>query len=243
MAVFSGPEIVNNGLVLHLDAANPRSYPGSGTTWFDLSSNGNDGILVNGTAFNNQNNGRFSIDASDDYINISTGFTGSTWSLMLWHLNIGPIEFTKVGHRTFVSSNTFRFQWDDTESTTIARGPFIDFTSAAGGGQASYSTIMTPSDIFNKWHLVGVVASSSSVKTFYNTNTLNQSSIIGAPRQFSTNGVINIGVDTLSGIGGIDRLNRDGGTVYISNFIVYNRSLTDVEIQQNFEATRGRYGI
>ena len=41
MAVFSGPEIVNNGLVLHLDAGNSRSYPGTGTAWIDLSGNGN----------------------------------------------------------------------------------------------------------------------------------------------------------------------------------------------------------
>ena len=51
MAVFSGAEIVNNGLVLHLDAGNNRSYPGSGTTWYDLSGLNNNGTLGASTTF------------------------------------------------------------------------------------------------------------------------------------------------------------------------------------------------
>jgi hypothetical protein len=46
MAVYGGPDIVTDGLVLHLDAANSKSYPGSGNTWYDLSGNGNDGTIV-----------------------------------------------------------------------------------------------------------------------------------------------------------------------------------------------------
>jgi hypothetical protein len=49
------PNIVSNGLVLHLDAGNSTSYPGSGTTWFDLSGRGNNGTLVNGVGYNSGN--------------------------------------------------------------------------------------------------------------------------------------------------------------------------------------------
>lgn len=49
--MFTGPHLVTDGLVLALDAANPLSYPGSGTTWRDLSGNGNNGTLVNGPTF------------------------------------------------------------------------------------------------------------------------------------------------------------------------------------------------
>lgn len=51
MAIYSGPEIVNNGLVLHLDAANTRCYPGSGTTLTDLSGNGKHAGYVNTPSF------------------------------------------------------------------------------------------------------------------------------------------------------------------------------------------------
>ncbi|MFO7969751.1 MAG: LamG-like jellyroll fold domain-containing protein, partial [Candidatus Izemoplasmatales bacterium] len=56
--------------MLALDAANPKSYPGSGTTWNDLSGNGNDGVLVNGPTFDSGNNVSLVFDGVNDYINI-----------------------------------------------------------------------------------------------------------------------------------------------------------------------------
>ena len=47
MALAHSPKIVTDGLVLCLDAGNPKSYPGSGTTWYDLSGNGNNGTNSN----------------------------------------------------------------------------------------------------------------------------------------------------------------------------------------------------
>jgi prepilin-type N-terminal cleavage/methylation domain-containing protein len=44
--VINPLNIVKDGLVLHLDAGNPASYPGTGTTWFDLSGNNNNGTLI-----------------------------------------------------------------------------------------------------------------------------------------------------------------------------------------------------
>ena len=63
--VHGGPgNIVTSGLVLNLDAANPRSYPPpyNGTTWIDLSRNGNNGVLTNGPVFNSTNGGVFVFD-------------------------------------------------------------------------------------------------------------------------------------------------------------------------------------
>jgi hypothetical protein len=67
--MFTGPNIVTDGLVLYLDAANQKSYPGTGTTWNDLSGNGNNGTLVNGPTFNSDNNGSIVFDGVDDYVN------------------------------------------------------------------------------------------------------------------------------------------------------------------------------
>jgi hypothetical protein len=52
MALSHSPKIITDGLVLCLDAGNPKSYPGSGTTWTDLSGNGNNGSLENGVGYN-----------------------------------------------------------------------------------------------------------------------------------------------------------------------------------------------
>jgi hypothetical protein len=57
MSVFAGPEITDSGLTLCLDAANPVSYPGTGTTWRDVSGQNNNGTLIGGPAFNSANSG------------------------------------------------------------------------------------------------------------------------------------------------------------------------------------------
>lgn len=66
MALAHNPKIVTDGLVLCLDAANPKSYPGSGTVWSDLSGNGNNGTLVNGVGYNSNNGGYLTFDGSND---------------------------------------------------------------------------------------------------------------------------------------------------------------------------------
>jgi len=71
MGAAAGPDIVEDGLVLCLDAANPKSYPGSGNTWTDLRGNGNDGTLVNGVGYDSANNGSMVFDGVDDSIQSS----------------------------------------------------------------------------------------------------------------------------------------------------------------------------
>lgn len=71
MASKSGPDIIEDGLVLCLDAASKRSYPGTGTVWTDLKGS-NNGTLTNGPTFSNDNGGSVVFDGSDDYVNISS---------------------------------------------------------------------------------------------------------------------------------------------------------------------------
>ncbi len=88
MSVISGPNIVTNGLVLHLDAANTKSYSGSGTTWTDLSGNGNNGTLTNGPTFDSANYGSVVHDGVDDYIVGNTPVTGNTNATMTGFVKI-----------------------------------------------------------------------------------------------------------------------------------------------------------
>ena len=63
MASFAGPNLINDNLVLCLDASNTQSYPGSGTTWTDISDKGNNGTLANGAAFDSGNKGSINLDS------------------------------------------------------------------------------------------------------------------------------------------------------------------------------------
>jgi hypothetical protein len=66
-----GNRIVTDGLIFALDAANPSSYPGSGTAWNDLTPNKNSGTLTNGPVFDSANAGIIDFDGIDDYVTIS----------------------------------------------------------------------------------------------------------------------------------------------------------------------------
>ena len=73
MGAYSGPEINESGLILCLDAGNTKSYPGSGTTWTDISRNGNDGTLINMDSANldSANGGSLTFDGTNEYVTLS----------------------------------------------------------------------------------------------------------------------------------------------------------------------------
>ena len=77
MAFSFSPKIVTNGLVLYYDVANPRSYPGSGTTIYDLSRNGYNGTLINSPTFDNTNGGALVFDGVDDYVQFTSTYAGT----------------------------------------------------------------------------------------------------------------------------------------------------------------------
>ena len=86
MGIFRGPNIVRSGLVLALDAADKNSYPGTGTTWKDLSGNSYNGTLTNGPTFNSNNRGSIVFDGVDDQIDLGNldivgGATAATWEV------------------------------------------------------------------------------------------------------------------------------------------------------------------
>ena len=86
MSYHNGPRIVTDGLVIYVDAGNSKSYPGTGTSWYDISGSGNDGTLINDVGFNSDNGGSLVFDGVNDYVNcgsISSQFTANvtaeTW--------------------------------------------------------------------------------------------------------------------------------------------------------------------
>ena len=82
MAFIHSPQIVTSGLVLSLDAGNTKSYPGTGTTWFDKSGNTYNGTLTNGPTFNTANLGSIVFDGVDDYVTCGTiPFTSNTFTI------------------------------------------------------------------------------------------------------------------------------------------------------------------
>jgi hypothetical protein len=105
MAFFRGPRVVTDGLVLYLDASNPKSYIGSGTTWNDLKKV-NDGTLTNSPVFDSEVKGNIMFDGVNDFVNLnstvsvdnSNGWTSSAWYKLDELVNDGINDDTIFGN-------------------------------------------------------------------------------------------------------------------------------------------------
>jgi hypothetical protein len=217
MAVnYNCGSIVTNGLVLALDAANPKSYPGSGTTWTDLSGNGNNGTLVNSPTYSNLNGGNFNFDEIDDYVNCGQILNNSAYTKIAWfrpESSTQNIVSGSQGNTAFWMNNT---------STTLFSGHNGAWTTI------SYS----PGDMLNEWWCGAVTFNTSTGWVMYlNGGQVNTNTSTTAP---TGNGTIRIGAHAA----GSNLF--DGDIPYVQ---LYNRALTAQEIQQNFNATRSRFSI
>ena len=233
MAGKCGPDIIENGLVLALDAANKNSYPGSGTSWKDLSGNGNNGTLTNGPTFNVSNQGSITFDGTNDYIDIadSTSLNPTILSIESWF---------KI---TAFSSN----QNIINKGYTFVSEPYISYTLKMDGVSSPYNTIAIEASVggvrkaltstttlsANIWYNVVSTYDGSTFKLYINSiqesNTLSSTGTIS-----SYNTPLQIG-----------RWGTQGSQYFNGNIAIakiYNRALTATEILQNYNATKSRFG-
>ena len=221
-----GPRIVTSGLVLALDAADPLSYPRTGTTWRDLSGNNNTGTLTNGPTFSNTNSGNISFNGTNQYVSIT-----QTLSVPLTISGfIKYIDQTK-------SLNTFmNGQPHPTLAISLNRNGAGNLQVYIGNGSAWLSTPSINS------------SSTISVNTWYNiTFTCN-----GTVSTLYLNGVsVGTSANIPSGFGSYFYLGHltDGASNSeylkgnIASTVIYNRSLSASEVLQNYNATKTRFGL
>ena len=233
MATFAEPNLVTDGLIFHLDAANSRCYSGTGLTVSGLVG-GIGGTLVNGAGFTTTNNGSFVFDGSNDYLNL-----GNPTVLQGLQLNMTiSCWFYRQG---YTGSGTLYSDYADVGGVRLTTLLRIDnnylayYTSMPNNGfQNVYPTTISS----GIWYFVSVTVTgtlSSPVasiflngRTFtYNLNPLNSTPFTGATHCIGGN--INIGT--------LEYFNGN-----ISQFYRYNRALTAQEVLQNFDVTKGRYG-
>lgn len=233
MATFGGSNTVTDGLVLWLDAANRKSYPGSGTSWLDLSGNGYNGTLTNGPTFSSANNGSIVFDGIDDYVNLGlvnqlTNITNV--SVNAWVYPVTSSTTVYVSRYSNIVSNN---GW----STSTFAGSSLNMVKFAfGGRESSVEYINATSSIelsINNWiNITGT--KSSSTWTIY-VNGLSQGSTIAG-----------------SGVTNFDNNNLQVGSLVATGFFlyspnrtattqIYNRALSAQEVRQNYDALKSRY--
>ena len=215
--------IVKNGLVLNIDAANPFSYSGAETNAFDLSGFGNTATLVNGTGFTGTNGGAFLFDATDDYISMGTASSVKPTQLTLacfFKINAINAPNVIVGKQgTGVGAASYAL---------VVQNGKLNFRIESGGIQdASY----TFSDTSNYNYAVGTY-DGSTMKLYLN----------GALVGTATTSVSIIYSDSYPLLMGY-YASAFATNMSIGSLKLYNRALSATEVMQNFNAMRERYNI
>ena len=229
MSLGHGASIVRNGLVLHLDAANKKSYPGTGTVWNDLSGNGSNATLYNNPTYSPDNNGNIIFDPTNDYSEIPTcpiksgdftveiffkpnDVTNNRNIIYAPTETFGTLRIYRNAPSTVVGTYRWLFYY---ETTTLTVGATGSYMSGYNAGEWAHSAM--------------VLNSTGTMRSYMNGNYQFTNTPTGFSRWLYPNSYINVGYVAADAA--------------IGSFKMYNRALSAQEIQQNFDALRGRYGI
>ena len=231
MGIAYNPRIVTDGLVLALDAGNAKSYPGSGNTWYDLSGNGRN-FTGNSSFIDNVNGIR----------------SGATWSCSSslvgnilntdYHSIFFSIKFNSTG--TYPNAHTGSWNkifqhngssgdrspgvWRYPSNRTIhwrynPNNTGVDFGPSGSSGDFE----------MNKWHIIGETKNGATATAYVNGSSVASGSVSNPKQTGSSN------IDLFPGY--------PADIANMGTLLIYDRALTASEIQQNFNATRSRFGI
>jgi hypothetical protein len=238
----SGQKIVTSNLLLHYDAAQLRSYPGSGTTWTNLATASNNSTLTNGPTFNSSNGGSIVFDASDDYtvsasnpnignITTSTGYTICSWVYPTFPLpNQRQAMIGGVGTGNSGDWNYGLMMFFQSFGSPAVRG----LAYAHPGGVSRIDQ-----DIWtnNAWNFCCAKVKGTSCELYQNGSKVGSTLTI--------NSFINTGTTYRYIVGLAYSFPpfefKFAGRCAVT--MLYNRDLTDTEILQNFNANRSRFGL
>lgn len=226
---YSPKPIIDNSLVLYLDASNSKSYVSGSTIWNDISRGGNNGTLINGPTFSSANNGIVSFDGVNDVYecltqpSITSIQTTNALTLSVFFRNNYTGEFRDVvGLNKVTGQNLFLIRQSATNDNLF----FDSFI-----GDVRYNTHLRVFQPNNVWTYACATFDGSQIITYYNGVLIQTTPTSGNIRSFDSNQfrIGNLGYSFFKGD--------------ISNVTLYNRALSNQEVLQNFNAMRGRFGI
>ncbi|NBP16615.1 LamG domain-containing protein, partial [bacterium] len=212
---------------------NTASYPGSGTTWTDISGSGNNATISNNT-FNSGESFTLNSNSNNTIPGTSLNLTGGNFTMEAWVYPIGS-SYTGTDGQIFTQDSGNNdgngWQWRITNSTNIMN--FIYWTTSVRSSAASISS--STAITYNRWYQFIVTYNGATIKLYQNTTEV-ASANPSAPLYGSTVPI------------GIGMFNRtlafsDGFNGKIASIKCYRRALSVEEIAQNYNALRNRYGI
>ena len=229
MSRKNGPSIITNGLVLYLDAANKQSYVSGSTSWIDVSNNNNNGTLTNGPTFNTGSGGSIVFDGNNDYVETGYVFPSSTsYTMAVW------AKSSRTGFSNRLMGNADStvgltgtdIIWGASSSTNIY------IVRRVGSNDSNRDINTNFSGLNVGWHYICVTYDNTGVGMilYVDTTSIATNTTLG----FTSSLTFRIGRDG----NGSDAFNGNVAIVQI-----YNRALSASEVLQNYNATKGRFGL
>ncbi len=229
--IFGAPPIITNGLVLSLDAGNSKSYPGSGTTWSDLSGNSNTGTLTNGPTFSTDGGGSITSNGSNSYTNIpnTNNFSSNTLTFDLFFKPI--VNPTSIG---YVLAKQYNVNYGSFTLYSAGSGNYVIGVGTSTTSAASTSVNL----LINNWYHVAGVYDGTNMLFYFNGRFISTTAYPGNnPIIYDSSQPINIGRYGSSYPTQLYTASR------IGNLKLYNRALSASEITQNYNALKSRFNL
>jgi hypothetical protein len=236
MAFSHSPKIVTDGLILCLDAADKNSYPGSGTTWSDLSPNGNNGTLTNSPTFGTAGIASFNFNGTNEYVECGDVYAAEQMTLCAWiRLDVVPASQASgypqlFGKRGVDTQRSYFFAFQKGSSKL-----YWELKNSEATYFVQYST-KTDWDVNTWYYCVATYVASTGIAKMYidgveDAGTFSPSQPWSLDPIPDTNATCRVG-------GGNYYLDGDMGVA-----LFYNRALSAAEVSQNFNAQRSRFGV
>ena len=237
MALQHSPKIVTNGLILNLDAANTKSYPGSGTTWTDLSKENNHATLSNFTV-GSLNGGTLTADGANSVATINAAASLQPASITI-EVMCKPI----YNGGSYANVIAYPANDDAHQSPYMMYAIYLQHVGGDLGGRQLHTrvggvmhTSINQLYDFGVWNHLVISFHNQAVK-YYRDGVLKDTDTNSAAT-ISYSGYENQNVFIGSNPSGSEEFEGE-----YSNVKLYNRALTDEEVSQNFDAIRGRFGL
>jgi hypothetical protein len=224
---------IRNGLLLYLDAGNSNSYNGTGTTWNDLSGNGNHATLINGVGYNSNNNGTLTFDGSNDYVDVNQSLSSQSFTLSVCFKISNVTQYGML----ISKEQTGGFPWNYRIYLGQSTGYLIGDIAQSGGSNESIQYTTNLAD--GQWHNVSFIRSVTDDKIYLYVDGSKVSEVTDTlTGTISNSQEVWIGRSAFTGGSPTGSYPFNGS---ISSVMIYNRDLSSSEILQNYNCLLSRF--
>jgi len=220
--------VITRGLVLHLDVSALESYPGSGTSWNDLSGNNNNGTLTNGPTYSSDNQGYINFDGTNDYVTIADSsnwdFGTGEFSIEMWIYLDGA---QPQNYSAYIG--TFQSKWP-ASGWSIMNSPGTNIRNYSNDG--TYETTISANTDLNQWKHIVLTRVGNTGYLYINNSSVGTQSWTNAAFN-------NTGNPLLIGAG-----SGDYSKIRVASVKIYKGvGFTSTMVTQNYNIQKGRFGL